>query len=149
MSSSNLLLVNLKAADFVGHQFSPDSPELRETLAEQDRQLARILEALEKKVGANRFVVVITADHGMPSEPQAPRKRYFSNDIVELVHKKFDPDRAALVSHFEAWNNQLFIDKSRLRELGLRRSQIKEYLEAQSFIYAAYTEDEIKNASLP
>ena len=38
-----LLLANLKAPDFVGHQFGPDSAELRETLAEQDRQLARIL----------------------------------------------------------------------------------------------------------
>jgi hypothetical protein len=146
---TDLLLVNLKAPDFVGHQFGPDSPEMRETLAEQDRQLGRILEALEKKVGPNRFVVVVTADHGMPSEPQAPRKRYFSNDIVELVHKKFDPDRAALVSYFEAFNSQLFIEKSRLRELGLNLSQIKEYLEAQPFIYAAYTEDEVKNVSLP
>ena len=65
-----LLLVNLKAADFVGHQYGPDSPEMRETLAEQDRQLARI-------------------DHGTPPEPQAPRKRYFNKDIVDLVHKKF------------------------------------------------------------
>jgi len=145
---TDLLLVNLKAPDFVGHQYGPDSPEMRQTLAEQDRQLARILHALEKKAGANRFVVVITADHGMPSEPQAPRKRYFNKDIVELVHKKFDPDRAALVTHFDARNNQLFVDKSRLRELGLKLSQIKEYLEAQPFIYAAYTEDEIKNASL-
>ena len=146
---TDLLLVNLKAADFVGHQYGPDSGEMRETLAEQDRQLARILQTLEKKAGANRFVVVITADHGMPPEPQAPRKRYFNKDIVELLHKKFDPDRAALVTHFDARNNQLFIDKSRLRELGLNLSQIKEYLEAQPFIYAAYTEDEIKNASLP
>jgi predicted AlkP superfamily pyrophosphatase or phosphodiesterase len=52
----------LKAADFVGHPYGPDSPEMRETLAEQDRQLARILEALEKKAGANRVVVVITAE---------------------------------------------------------------------------------------
>lgn len=146
---TDLLLVNLKAPDFVGHQYGPDSPELRETLVEQDRQLTRILEALEKKVGSNRFVVVITADHGMPSEPQTPRKRYFNTDIVELVHKKFDPARAALVTHFDARNNQLFIDKNRLQELGLTLSQVKQYLEAQPFIYAAYTEDEIKNASLP
>ena len=146
---TDLLLVNLKAPDFVGHRYGPDSPEMRETLAEQDRQLARILEALEMKAGANRVVVVITADHGMPPEPQAPRKRYFNKDIVELVHKKFDPDRAVLVTHFDARNNQLFVDKSRLRELGLTLSQIREYLEAQPFIYAAYTEDEIKNASLP
>ena len=70
-------------------------------MVEQDRQLARILEAPEEKVGSNRFVVVITANHGMPSEPQTPQKRYFNNDIVDLVHKKFDPERAALVTHFE------------------------------------------------
>jgi len=146
---TDLLLVNLKAADFVGHQYGPDSPEMRETLSEQDRQLARIMRALEKKAGANRIVVVVTADHGMPAEPQAPRKRYFNKDIVELVRKKFDPDSAALVTHFDARNNQLFVDKSRLRKLGLKLSQIKEYLEAQPFIYAAYTEDEIRNTSLP
>jgi|tagenome__1003787_1003787.scaffolds.fasta_scaffold20976226_3 hypothetical protein len=146
---TDLLLVNLKAPDFVGHQYGPDSPEMRETLAEQDRQLARILEALEKKAGANRAVVVVTADHGMPAEPQGVRKRYFEKDIVELVHKKFDPDRAALVTHFDARNYQLFVDKSRLRELGLKLSQIKEYLEAQPFIYASFTEDEIKNAFSP
>jgi bisphosphoglycerate-independent phosphoglycerate mutase (AlkP superfamily) len=145
---TDLVLVNLKAADFVGHQYGPDSEETRETLGEQDHQLARILAALEKKTGVNRFVVVVTADHGMPSEPQAPQKRYFNHDIVELVHKKFDPDRAGLVTHFDARNNQLFIDKSRLRELGLKLSQIKDYLEAQPFVYAAYTEDEVKNASL-
>ncbi len=48
---TDLLLVNLKTPDFVGHQFGPDSPEMRDTLAQQDRQLARILEALEKKSG--------------------------------------------------------------------------------------------------
>jgi hypothetical protein len=85
----------------------------------------------------------------MPAEPRAPRKRYFNEDIVEPVHKKFDPDSAALVTHFDARNNQLFVDKSRLRKLGLKLSQIKEYLQEQPFIYAAYTEDEIKNTSLP
>jgi len=143
---TDLLLVNLKAPDFVGHQYGPDSPEMRETLAEQDRQLARILGALQEKAGANQVVVVITADHGMPPEPQTPRKRYFNKDIVELVHKKFDPDGAALVTHFDARNSQLFVDKIRLRQLGLKLSQIQEYLEAQPFIYSAYTEDEIRNA---
>jgi len=146
---TDLLLVNLKAPDFVGHQFGPDSPELRETLAELDRQLARILETLEKKVGPKRYVVVLTADHGMPPEPESPQKRHLSKEIVELLHKKFDPDRATLISHYESSNSQLFVDKNRLRELGLKLSQIKDFLEAQPFIYAVYTEDEVKKAPLP
>jgi hypothetical protein len=144
---TDLLLVNLKAPD-LWSQYGPDYPEMRETLAEQDRQLARILEALEKKAGANRVVVHHCRSRDAPGTT-SPGKRYFNKDIMELVHKKFDPERAALVMHFDASNNQLFVDKNRLRELGLKLSQIKEYLEAQPFIYAAYTEDEIKNASLP
>jgi hypothetical protein len=86
----------------------------------------------------------------MPSEPQAPRKRYFDKDFIELVNKKFDPERNAVVANFDPANTQVFINKARLRELGLSLSQIKEYLEAQPFIYAAYTEDEIERAaSLP
>jgi len=142
-----LLLVNLKTPDFVGHQFGPDSPELRETLAEQDRQLAAILRALEKKAGPNRFVVVITADHGMPPEPKAPHKRHFQKEVVDLIHQQFDPDRGALIAQFEASNHQMFVNKERLRELGLTLSRITRFLEAQPFIYAAYTEDEVQKAS--
>ena len=82
------------------------------------------MEALEKKAGASRIVVVITADNGMPPQPQAPRKRYFNKDIVELVHKKLDPDRGALVTHFDARNNQLFGDKSRLFQIRVFREEL-------------------------
>jgi len=147
---TSLVFANMKAPDYVGHQYGPDSAELEATLAEQDRQVARVIQALEKKVGANQFLAVITADHGMPSEPQAPRKRYFDKDFIELVNKKFDPERNAVVANFDAANTQVFINKARLRELGLSLSQIKEFLEAQPFIFAAYTEDEIERAaSLP
>ena len=44
----DLILMNYKGADFVGHKYGPDSEELRVTLGEMDRQLKRILSALEK-----------------------------------------------------------------------------------------------------
>ena len=65
---ADLILLNYKGADFVGHKYGPDSEELRATLGEMDRHLARILGALEKKVG-NDYLLAVTADHGMPSEP--------------------------------------------------------------------------------
>ena len=146
---TSLVFANMKAPDYVGHQYGPDSPELEATLAEQDRQLARVIQAMEKKVGANRFLVVVTADHGMPAEPKPPRKRYFDKDIIELVNQKFDPERKAVVANFDPGNMQIFINKARLRELGLSLSQIKEFLETQPFVFAAYTEDEVERTSLP
>ena len=40
---ADLILMNYKGADFVGHKYGPDSDELRVTLGEMDRQLARML----------------------------------------------------------------------------------------------------------
>ena len=45
----DLILMNYKGADFVGHKYGPDSDELRVTLGEMDRQLKRMLSALEAK----------------------------------------------------------------------------------------------------
>src|SRR2546430_11593473 len=48
---ADLILLNYKCPDFVGHKYGPESEELRVTLAELDRQVARVLSALEAKIG--------------------------------------------------------------------------------------------------
>jgi len=95
----DLILLNYKAADFVGHKYGPDSDELRVTLGEMDRQLKRILNVLEAKVG-NDYLLVVTADHGMPSEPSSPDRRHFAPSIVDLLHEKFDPEGKQLITSF-------------------------------------------------
>src|SRR5713226_5934947 len=70
----DLILLNYKGADFVGHKYGPDSDELRVTLGEMDLQLKRMLSVLEAKVG-NDYLLAVTADHGMPSEPSSPDRR--------------------------------------------------------------------------
>ncbi len=74
---ADLILLNYKGADFVGHKYGPDSNELRVTLGEMDRQLVRLLSALEAKVG-NNYLLAVNAHHGMPSEPSSPDRRHFA-----------------------------------------------------------------------
>src|SRR5204862_1484487 len=85
----DLILMNYKGADFMGHRYGPDSNELRLTLGEMDRNLARIIGALEAKVGEN-YLLAVTADHGMPSAPR--ERRHLAPAVVDLLHQKFDPD---------------------------------------------------------
>ena len=63
--TTDLLLVNLKTPDYIGHAYGPDSPQLRAGLAAMDRDLGEVLAALDAKVGAERYVLAITADHGI------------------------------------------------------------------------------------
>jgi predicted AlkP superfamily pyrophosphatase or phosphodiesterase len=142
----DLVLVNLKTADFVGHQYGPDSPELRETLAELDRQFGRLLEAVERKA-AGRYLIAVTADHGMPGEPSGTALRAYTEDIVRLVHDRFDPE-GKLVLHYEPENSQLAIDVDRLTALKHTLDDVARLLERQPFVFAAFTEEEVRRAAM-
>ena len=139
---TDLVLVNLKTPDFVAHQYGPDSPEMRETLAELDRQVARLIEVLEKKTGG-RHVLAITADHGMPAEPAGKAVRVYSDEVVKLVHDHFDP-QGELVRHYEPENSQMAIDMNRLATLNKTLADVAQFLERQPFVLAAFTEDEVR-----
>jgi len=146
---TDLMLVNLKTADYVGHRYGPDSPELAATLAALDRDLGELIAAIEAKVGRDRYVLAVTADHGMPSEPD-PRKgqlRVYTEDIVKLIHDRFDPQQGKLVKQYEPENMQIAIDGDRLRELGVDLGAIRQLLEAQPFVFAAYTEEVLARAA--
>jgi hypothetical protein len=140
---TDLVLVNLKSPDYVGHAYGPASPEIKEALAELDRQVARLLETLDKKAGPGRSVVVVSADHGMPPEP-APGHRHYPDDIIALINQRFDPVGKAVVQYYsDAANNQLYIDKNRLQSLGQSLKDMATFLESLEMFAAAFTEDEI------
>src|SRR6185436_16570752 len=116
---TDLVMVNMKGPDYTAHAYGPDSPELKETLAELDRQMTRVVELLARKAGPGRSVVTITADHGMPPEPAAGR-RHYPDEMVALIHDRLDPGGKSLVQFYgDAANSQLYLDTGRLRTLGL------------------------------
>jgi hypothetical protein len=143
---ADLILLNYKGADFVGHKYSPNSNELRVTLGEMDRHLARILSALEAKVGGD-YLLAVTADHGMPSEPSAPDRRHFASAIIDLLHEKFDPQAKQLITSFEPENGQIFVDEDRLSHLGLSLRDLARFLESQPFVFAVFTNDDVRRAA--
>jgi hypothetical protein len=143
---ADLILLNYKAADFVGHKYGPDSSELRDTLGEMDHHLARILRTLEAKVGKN-YLLAVTADHGMPSEPSSPDRRHFAQSIVDLLHEKFDPEAKQLITSYEPENSQMFVDEDRLSALRLTLRDLAHFLELQPFVFAVFTHDDVRLAA--
>jgi Type I phosphodiesterase / nucleotide pyrophosphatase len=142
----DLILLNYKGADFVGHKYGPDSNELRVTLGEMDRQLTLMLSALRAKVG-NNYLLAVTADHGMGPEPSSPDRRHFAPAIVDLLHQKFDPAAKQLITSFEPENSQIFVDEDRLSDLGLTLRDLAHFLESQPFLFAVFTSDDVRRAA--
>jgi hypothetical protein len=143
---TDLLFVNMKGPDYVSHAYGPDSPEMREELAELDRQVARLLAIIDAKAGPGGRLLAITADHGMPGEPP-PGQRFYTDDLVARIHARFDPEGQALVTYYgDAANNQIFLDTTRLRSLGHSLTDVAAMLAAEPAIAAAFTEDDVRAA---
>jgi hypothetical protein len=143
----DLLLMNLKSLDYVGHQYGPESKEIGETLVEVDRQVARILAAIESKVG-NEYLMALTADHGMPSEPETRDRRHYSGEVTKLLNAQFDPEDGKVIAYYEPENSQIFVDTDRLAALKLTLKDLADFLRKQPFIDAVFTEDEVRRAVL-
>jgi hypothetical protein len=145
---TDLVLANFKVADYLGHAYGPDSAELRAGLAEIDGQVGRVVEALARKAGPGGALVVITADHGMAAEPPPGRLRVYNGEVVKRVHERFDRE-GKLITHFGAENGQLYVDRARARTLGVTIGQIRDLLQKEPYIVAAFTEDEVRRVRLP
>jgi hypothetical protein len=140
---TDLVMVNMKGPDYTGHAYGPFSPEIKETLTELDRQMKTLVETIERKAGAGRSVIAVTADHGMPPEPP-PGHRHYPEDIAVLVNQRFDPAGKTLVQYYgDSANNQLYIDTPRLQSLGHSLKDVAAFLESQEMFAAAFTEDEV------
>src|SRR5688500_17677377 len=111
-----------------------------------DSQLALMLKVLRAKVGKN-YLLAVTADHGMPPEPSTPDRRHLAPAIVDLLHEKFDPEAKQLITSFESENSQLFVDEGRLSALRLTLRDLAHFLESQPFLFAVFTQDDVRLAA--
>lgn len=68
-ADTDYLSVSFSSTDYVGHLFGPSSLEAEDNLLRLDRTLARLLQAVDERVGLQHTLVVLSADHGGPDTP--------------------------------------------------------------------------------
>lgn len=73
--SPDLLAVSFSSLDAVGHLYGPDSLEYADTLARLDRTLGELLDEVDRRVGLDRTLVVLSADHGVDAAPEVAAAR--------------------------------------------------------------------------
>jgi hypothetical protein len=93
---TDLLGVSLSATDRIGHAFGPLSREQLDNLLRLDRELGEFFALLDREVGADRYVVALSADHGAATSPEDAAA---SGDA--RAHRMTGADRAALAAAVE------------------------------------------------
>jgi predicted AlkP superfamily pyrophosphatase or phosphodiesterase len=121
---TDYLSVSFSSVDAVNHFFGPSSLENEVTVIDLDRTLAELLAHVDERVGLDRTIVVLSADHGMAEMPEyssergMPAGRLYSNIILkaarELSMAVFEKD---LVKDF--FRPYVYLDTSAIEAAGL------------------------------
>jgi predicted AlkP superfamily pyrophosphatase or phosphodiesterase len=63
--ATDVLAISFSSPDLVGHAFGPRSQEIQDVYAQLDRTIGALFDHLDAAVGRGRYVVALTADHGV------------------------------------------------------------------------------------
>lgn len=86
----DLLYVNYKMLDSLGHSYSADGIELLDGLQAQDRELERLVAFLDAKVGSGEWAMILTADHGMARDPAViGARQYDGSSLSRTIDEAF------------------------------------------------------------
>ncbi len=66
---TDFLTVSFSSTDYVGHNFGVNSKEIQDTYLRLDKDLERLFNELDAKVGKGEYTVFLTADHGAVHVP--------------------------------------------------------------------------------
>ncbi|HEX2295714.1 MAG TPA: alkaline phosphatase family protein [Actinomycetota bacterium] len=128
-SVADLFFTNYKSTDLAGHAWNMEEPQVRENLEQQDAELGRLVRALDELVGRGRYVLALTADHGMAPYPET--RGGWPIDVAEVtrdVNRRFSPDGEEVVLANRGF--QLLLDEAVLADAGFERADVAEYLRA-------------------
>lgn len=112
----DLLFLNFKAIDTIGHIYSANGPEMGDAIEYQDAALRELVAFLNEEVGAGRWVLALTADHGAQMDPVVTGA--FMIDIATLearIEGRFDDgDDTPLLQKLRP--TQLWLDPQELAD---------------------------------
>lgn len=116
---ADLLQVAFSANDNVAHHYGPDSVEGLEVLRALDFEIGRLLDGLDARVGKDRVVLALSADHGFL--PLASAVRVADTEIVDELNATIDAellrkDAPRLVHRLDSCS--LYLDRSQFARQG-------------------------------
>ncbi len=134
------LSVSFSSTDYVGHIFGASSLEAEDNLARLDRTLADLLAYVDKKVGLDNTLIVLSADHGQPEVPghlhELGINKAFHFDTgaldktpaIEALKKQFGIGKELIEAYFHPY---IYLNYKLIREKGLDQAAVEQAIAAE------------------
>jgi predicted AlkP superfamily pyrophosphatase or phosphodiesterase len=89
---TDYLSISFSSTDYVGHFFGPSSLESEENLLRLDKTLSELFAFIDKQVGLQNTLIVLSADHGAAAVPAQLNE--FGIDAQYFVADSLDKEKA-------------------------------------------------------
>ena len=71
----DFLAISYSAHDYAGHNWGPDSWEVLDDTLRLDAELGELFDTLDTRIGAGKWALIVTSDHGATPVPERARLR--------------------------------------------------------------------------
>lgn len=158
-AATDVLFVGCSAADAIGHRFGPMSQESMDHFLRLDRYLGDFFAYLDAHLGRNRYLVVLSSDHGgLPIPEELARhgfaaQRVMGSDLRNLLSKAIDEVTKKLglsrplIKRMVGFG--LFLNYEEAEELGVSENTINTMLatrlQENRAIAAVYTRENLNH----
>ena len=156
------LAVSLSSTDYIGHIFGPSSLESEDNIARLDRSLAELFAYVDKKVGLQNTLVVLSADHGQPEVPGYLHSLGIQGagyinpgeldkaPAIAALKQRFGLGEELIEDFFQPY---LYLNTELIRRNGLDQAEIEKVLaeEIEKFpgVARAVSSSALRSAALP
>lgn len=151
--STDLFSVSFSSNDAVGHAYGPDAPEVRDISIRTDQVLGKLFSAVDKAVGLDNVLVVLTADHGLSPLPETLSETHMPGGRTSSA-ELFGPVQAALETRFgqgkwilDTAGSSPYFNLKLIREKGLDENEVERFaartLLASPHVLRVYTREQL------
>ena len=130
----DFLSVSFSGVDAVNHFFGPASLENEDMVVQLDRTLAGFLAFIDKQVGLEHTLIVLSADHGIAELPEYMAERGMETgrltpDVILEAVERISQARFGFsdITKFY-YRPYLYLDRERIRAAGLDADEARETL---------------------
>ncbi len=134
------LAVSFSSTDYVGHIFGASSLESEDNIARLDRTLADLFAFIDKKVGLENTLIVLSADHGQPEVPGHLHERgidkahYFDTGSLDktpaiaALKKQFGIGEELIEAYYHPY---LYLNHDLIHAKGLDQAEVEKAIAAE------------------
>ena len=130
---TDYLSVSFSSTDYVGHTFGPSSLEAEDNMLRLDKTIANLLKFIDKKVGLDNTLIVLSADHGtaevpaylstlgMKTNPVKP-KMWDKSAGIKALKKRFSLGESLIKTYFHPY---IYLDRALIAKKGLSLAEVQ------------------------